>query len=180
MPDARIERTRAALTSAVLRLLGERDFAAITIADIVAAAGVGYTTFFRHYEGKEELLLDASDRLTDALLPSLLPVLQGDDTRGVALAICRHVEAHGDAFAALLSAAGEPRVQRLLVERGIARAASIGLPDPPGLPPDLAIAFAVQAVQGLLSWWLHADRRLPASEMAAIIDRLVITPVRKG
>ncbi len=180
MPDARVERTRAALTAAVLKLLETRDFSAVTIGEIVEAAGIGYATFFRHYKDKEELLLDAADRLTDALLPDILPALASDDTAEAALAICRHIERNASAFQALLTAAAEPTVQRLMIEQRIAWAHGVGLPDPPGLPPDLAITHTVHAAQALLTWWLQRGRDMPAEEMAAILDRLVLSPVRKG
>jgi AcrR family transcriptional regulator len=180
LPDARIARTKAALSEAVLKLAGERDFSGVTISDIVAEAGIGYATFFRHYKDKDELLLDVSDQLTDSLSPSILPALFNDDTAEASRALCRHVEANRGACRALFSASAEPQVRRRLTERAAARARTIGLPAPPGLPTDLAITYSVQALVGLLAWWLDHGPHLTEAEMAAIVDRLVMSPVRKG
>ncbi|MDD9206313.1 TetR/AcrR family transcriptional regulator [Georgenia sp. 10Sc9-8] len=50
-------RTRAALFSALARLMAERGFDAITLADIAAEAGVGRTAVYNHVPDKETLLL---------------------------------------------------------------------------------------------------------------------------
>ena len=55
--DRRIERTREALEGAFIRLIFEgRRYDRITIADLIARAGVGRSTFYEHYRNKDELL----------------------------------------------------------------------------------------------------------------------------
>jgi AcrR family transcriptional regulator len=55
--DRRIERTRDALEGAFIRLILEgRRYDRITIADLIARAGVGRSTFYEHYRNKDELL----------------------------------------------------------------------------------------------------------------------------
>jgi AcrR family transcriptional regulator len=56
--DARRRRTRSALQAAFIGLFFERDFDDIAIADVAARAGVGRSTLYEHYRGKDELLLD--------------------------------------------------------------------------------------------------------------------------
>ncbi|HEY6941536.1 helix-turn-helix domain-containing protein [Dokdonella sp.] len=56
--DARRRRTRTALQKAFIQLFFERGFDEIGIADIAARAGVGRSTLYEHYRGKDELLLD--------------------------------------------------------------------------------------------------------------------------
>jgi AcrR family transcriptional regulator len=66
--EANKRATRQALQEAADRLFAERGYAATTVRDIAAAAGVTERTFFRYFAGKEELIID------DAL--SWLPLLQ--------------------------------------------------------------------------------------------------------
>lgn len=65
------EATRAAIARASLELFAARGFAAVTLAEIAAAADVGERTIFRYFPDKEELLFgdDAAVRehLTEAL-----------------------------------------------------------------------------------------------------------------
>ncbi|WP_146151071.1 TetR/AcrR family transcriptional regulator [Allosphingosinicella deserti] len=180
MVDARIGKTRAALAAAMLELIAERDFSAITVADIVAKADVGYATFFRHYQDKEGLLFDAADRLIDELLPTMLPALRDEDTRSASIALCRFINDRKAICRALFAGGAEPQVRRILTERSMARAETTGLPDPPGLPFRLAITHSVRATLGILAWWFDEAPDMDCEEVGAIIDRLVIAPVRKG
>jgi AcrR family transcriptional regulator len=64
-------RARAEIADAALRLFFERGFEAVTVDDIVIAAGVSRRTFFRYFETKEDALLadypELNARLWEAL-----------------------------------------------------------------------------------------------------------------
>ncbi len=53
-----VQRTRRALFDAFVELVLERRYDWIKIADIVTRAGVGRSTFYEHYQGKDELLTE--------------------------------------------------------------------------------------------------------------------------
>jgi AcrR family transcriptional regulator len=55
--DRRLQRTRELLQKALIELISERGYDAITIQDIVDRANVGRTTFYLHYSSKEELFM---------------------------------------------------------------------------------------------------------------------------
>jgi AcrR family transcriptional regulator len=57
--DARAEATRLAIVAAAGRLFAERGYAATSIEEIAAAAGVGRATVFTSVGGKPELLKEA-------------------------------------------------------------------------------------------------------------------------
>ncbi|WP_332772347.1 TetR/AcrR family transcriptional regulator [Phenylobacterium sp.] len=50
------QRTRAALFDAFVELVLERRYDRLKVGDIIARAGVGRSTFYEHYQGKDELL----------------------------------------------------------------------------------------------------------------------------
>lgn len=58
---------RTRLTDAALTLFDERGYEQTTVDDIVERAGVGRTTFFRHYGSKEAVIFPDHDRLLDAI-----------------------------------------------------------------------------------------------------------------
>lgn len=53
----RTQRTRERITSMALTLFTERGFDAVTVNEIAAAAGVSHMTVFRHFPGKEDLVV---------------------------------------------------------------------------------------------------------------------------
>ncbi|SDS45553.1 TetR/AcrR family transcriptional regulator [Microlunatus soli] len=58
------QRTRQAISDAAIRLFIERGFAAVSVADIAAAAEVSKPTLFKYFPSKEDLLID---RISDHL-----------------------------------------------------------------------------------------------------------------
>lgn len=62
---ARSQRER--LLAAVVRVTAERGYPATSVADILATAGVGRESFYKHFSDKEECFLAANDVLLAAL-----------------------------------------------------------------------------------------------------------------
>ena len=56
--DRRVQRTRKLLRSALVQLIMERGYDVLTIQDITDKANLGRTTFYLHYQSKDEVLLD--------------------------------------------------------------------------------------------------------------------------
>ena len=73
--DARKRRSRLAIEQAFSELLLERDYAKITVADILARSGVGRATFYAQFKGKDDLLAE----LVSGLCTCALRVDDGSD-----------------------------------------------------------------------------------------------------
>lgn len=54
--DKRIEKTEHAIFQAFEKLLSEKKYSKITIQEIIDKAGIGRSTFYSHYQTKEQLL----------------------------------------------------------------------------------------------------------------------------
>jgi len=55
--DRRMVRTKKCLADALKQLILEKDYDSITVQDIIDRANVGRSTFYTHYESKEQLLV---------------------------------------------------------------------------------------------------------------------------
>ncbi len=63
----RVRRTREALIGALVPLVLEKRYAAITVQDLLDRADVGRSTFYAHYRGKDDLLLRSFEGLIETL-----------------------------------------------------------------------------------------------------------------
>jgi AcrR family transcriptional regulator len=61
--DRRIQKTKKALTEALIQLILAKGYEKVTIQDIIDKANVGRSTFYIHYESKAQLLLDGHNNL---------------------------------------------------------------------------------------------------------------------
>lgn len=62
-----VRKTKAALYSALLELLREKRYAAITIQDIIDRADIGRTTFYAHFQAKDDLLSECVEMIFESL-----------------------------------------------------------------------------------------------------------------
>lgn len=61
--DRRVQRTRELLQKALIELIRERRYDAITVQDIADRANVGRTTFYLRYNGKDDLFMDCHEAI---------------------------------------------------------------------------------------------------------------------
>lgn len=89
MEDRRIIKTKQVIQEALFSLMQEKQYSKITIQEIIDRANVGRSTFYSHYETKEDLLLSCIAHLLEMLnqyiinylemeeeVPRLLPVVE--------------------------------------------------------------------------------------------------------
>src|SRR5512139_948411 len=65
--DRRSQRTQHSLHEALMSLLQEKRYDAITVQDIIDRADVGRSTFYAHYQDKEDLMSSLLMHLMDVL-----------------------------------------------------------------------------------------------------------------
>ena len=78
--DLRVRRTRAALRDALIDLISEKGFDAVTVGDITERAMVNRATFYRHYQDKYVLVSSIFQDAVDTLIGELGPPPDNLDT----------------------------------------------------------------------------------------------------
>jgi AcrR family transcriptional regulator len=172
--DARMLRTRASLRAALLALVDRKSFDQITIRDIVAEAGVGYATFFRHHPSKAALLEEVAADEIAQLVRLSVPVLSERGNRASCLTLCGYVHEHRALWTALLTGGAAGAVREEFVRVAMETAPTLRTSNA-WLPTELGAVFGVTATVEILAWWLRQPD-YPLEKIAEALDRLVITP----
>ncbi len=175
-PRDRTARTRAALRDALLVLLEEQAFENIKVKEITTRAGVGYATFFRRYDDKDDLLHDLASQEIHKLLMMTLPILYSVDSEASTRALCAYVWEHRVVWKALLTGGASAILKEEYLNQALELAKAHSA-DEAWLPDDLAVIFCVTAAVEILSWWLRQESPSPAREVAGYLHQLAIAPV---
>ncbi len=171
--DLRVRRTRKMLWEALVKLLEERPFEALSVQEICDRAMVHRTTFYKHFEDKYQLLSygleEARERFADRSYEDRI------------LHPIQMFEEFGDMrqFHALATSDRECSSMNSMIQKhacdslreDLLEAESRGARFP--VPVDIIAAFYSGAVSSLGSWWLKNDSSVSAKEMDEYLGRLI-------
>src|SRR5215471_10238646 len=104
--DRRRERTRRLLGDALVELIREKGYGAITVSDIIERANVGRSTFYAHYHDKDDLFLGEMDRVIDVLGQNVLHHSHEGNFLFPSLGLFRHVGEEYELYKALTWSSG--------------------------------------------------------------------------
>jgi AcrR family transcriptional regulator len=166
--DRRIQRTKRLLANALIELIVEKGYDSVSIQGITERANVGRSTFYAHFESKEQLLLSGHSELMRHLLPEPLTA-DGQEVTSIDFAILyEHVAGHHQLGLAMLGKKGG----ELVINHFREAIALLLLRQLPAAPVDARTKLRVQGVAwglvGLLVAWLEAGMPASAAEMASI------------
>lgn len=151
--DPRTRRTRQRILRALTQLALQRRYDSIRIEELVAASGVGRSTFYEHFGSKDAVLLAAME-------PILLPLANAAAGRGARAQLrmmAQHLWEQRAAARVLLDSRVAPRLVRALAALIEAR---VALADA-GAPPTLLARAAAAGQLAMLRMWLTGEA--PAS-----------------
>ncbi|MEI6180696.1 MAG: TetR family transcriptional regulator [Chloroflexales bacterium] len=185
--DRRIQRTRSALRRALVELMLEQGYEAITIQAIIDRANVGRSTFYAHYLDKYQLLRDNLSELGAMLTLHQQAALatQGGLAQGqfaFSLGMFDHAASHAQLYRALV---GKPsgvvvqgEIQQILSELARNELRTVLAPAASApLPLDVVVQYVVSAFMGLLVWWLEAGLPCTAAVIDTMFQRLTLPGV---
>ena len=173
--DRRVLRTRRLLKQAIIELINERPYEEITIRDITDRADIGYATFFRHFDGKDDLMLEIFSGIIDEL--ESLPNRHADryfEQEGYLL--FQHVFENQAMYRGILDSQPFARKFRKYLSEMVqihlyAHANQIPTS---AIPIEIAAHHMVSSLVGLIDWWLFNDMPYSIERMAMVYQRLII------
>lgn len=161
--NQRVLRTRAAILASFLRLVLERRYDAIRIADLVAEAGVGKATFYEHFRSKSDVLIAAME----PVLLALSTAASGRAARSYVKAMVSHLWERRSTGRTILNSSTAPVIQRRLAEMvrlHIERTGKVGI------APSIRATGIAAAQIAMLRSWLTGEASCSADE---ITDRMI-------
>ena len=184
--DRRIEKTRRVLHNALISLMKKKEYRSITIQEIIDEADVGRSTFYTHFEDKDDLLLAGLHHLRDTLEAARAGAHAAtgkpyERIIGFSLAMFEHAYAYREVYRALVgSQAGGlvlqyfPAMIAGLVRDEAASALRGRTERGSAIPGDLLVHFISSAFVSVMSWWLDSEKPAAPQEIDAIFRRLIL------
>ncbi len=169
--DRRIERTRRSLQDALLALILEKGYEAVTVQDVIDRANVGRSTFYMHFPDKEALFLSEFERLQREFERHLLgQSVTAESPWELTLLMFRHAQEHQQLYRALAGkqagAVALNHIQRYLsaLLQGHLTPRLSKKKNAP-VPVEILAHYLVSSFISLLTWWLDHDLAYPAERM---------------
>lgn len=178
-PDRRKQRTRQALSEALVSLMVEKRYDKITVQDIIDRANVGRSTFYAHYRDKEDLLVSG---VTEMFTSNLVDNRAGDHSLIAVRELFGHVQENQHLYEALswgrgvellyqhgqvsLSARLEEELQSWLPE---GQAWAVPLP--------VLSTYVSSTLVTLLRWWLDHKMPYTPEEMDGMFQQLIMPTI---
>ncbi len=179
--DRRVQRTRQLLEHALIELSVEKGYEKVTVQDIVDRANVGRTTFYAHYQDKEELL----NKSLAGFIGSLLQELEQESDQSEllpVLTIFRHVAEIAPFYLAFnaIQMLHEKSLQQLviLIKQRLKTLETAG--QAVNMPHDILANYFAGALLALLTWWLRSKKPFSAEEMAGMFQQMVTATLSIG
>ena len=174
--DRRVRKTKKALRDALVELILEKGYGAVTVQDVVERADVGRTTFYAHFTDKEDLLASGFEELHGAAATPR-PGNEMAALGALARDMLTHAEVEKRLYRAIMGRRGANPIAQMLEQQlasfveGILHAAK---PAAPPIRVSMAARMATVSFLGVVAWWLDTDQPLTADQVADAFEVFAI------
>ena len=182
--DRRTQKTRKALSAALISLMREKSYESIAVQEILDRADIGRSTFYTHYRDKNELLVAGLQGLREFLQNAQETAAattnhSHEKVIGFSLAMFEHAHGHMDVFRSLVGGHGWTIVNRNLEEILVQLMKKTARPlykksAAPGIPFDLVIDFLGTTFIAVITWWSYYKKPISPKEINTLFRALVI------
>jgi AcrR family transcriptional regulator len=185
--DRRVQKTRRLLQKAFIDLIVEKGYDCITVQDILDKANVGRSTFYTHFQDKDELLHDCFAEFHNLMEQHIVVLSQGSEktfnleksfdfllnflifaeqNRQLLKALLSQQELSESIKNSLLANLNDPFKKRLAREKNTE------------IPPEIVTQYFVNAFFGTLKWWITNDILYTAQEIDRYIKQLAMPTIK--
>lgn len=181
--DRRIIRTKNSLQQAFKELIIERGYESTTVEDITSRANIGRTTFYLHYQDKEDLLLEGLEEhlldMVDDFNRHPLIFWFHDKKGNLIRSIFESIQMNPNVYKVLTQSQSQKIFERFKVI--ITNTSRKMINENPwaqrkvknmSFPIELLIEYFAGALWSSIIWWVNSDFEPSADEMATFFRKL--------
>ncbi len=162
--DRRQTKTRKAVFKAFVELLEEKGYPSITIQDIIDRADIGRSTFYSHFETKDDLLNVLCENIFDHAFSrnhekeSTHDFSGRKDLKGELTHILYHLSDSQGYLKGILASESGDVFMRYFKDHLREVFGKEARPSPDDVPPEYALEHNVCWFAETVRWWMDADR----------------------
>lgn len=185
--DRRQQKTRTAIFSAFTSLLAEKSYNKITVQEIIDAANVGRTTFYAHFETKDDLLKELCEELFGHIIGSAMDCTHthglysdGSAPESVFCHLLQHLQENDKNIIALLSCESSEMFLRFFKDSLNELVRSQFINQNRKANTDIPEDFLINHISGsfveMVLWWIKGHRKQMPEDLDRYF-RAVIEPI---
>ena len=185
--DRRQQKTRTAIFSAFTSLLAEKSYSKITVQEIIDAANVGRTTFYAHFETKDDLLKELCEELFGHIIGSAMDCTHthglysdGSAPESVFCHLLQHLQENDRNIIALLSCESGEMFLRFFKDSLNELVRSQFINQNRKANTDIPEDFLINHISGsfveMVLWWIRGHRKQTPEDLDRYF-RAVIEPI---
>ncbi len=190
--DRRQKKTRQAIYGAFTKLLAEKNYNNITVQNIIDAANVGRTTFYSHFETKDDLLKSVCEELFGHIISSAIDSAHSDSShshdrpsQSVFCHLLQHLKKNDNNILGLLSCKSsdfflqyfKDSMAQLIQSRFVIRQTGIGTV----VPQDFLMNHITGSFVEMVNWWIKGRMQQTPEELdqyfCAVIEPIGLYPI---
>lgn len=181
-----MQRTQKLLHKALMSLILEKKYESITVQEILDRADVGRSTFYLHFQDKDELLVSGFQYLRSFLetiqeTSATLPGKSYERIIRFSLPMFAHALEYRRVNRALLGSSAEAVVRRCIhsvlvgiVSRELKLELHSRKRGSGPVSPELLTHFLVSTFVSVLTWWLNSKNPVPPKDVDVAYRHLVL------
>lgn len=188
LEDRRVVRSHCSFRIALIELIEEKGYEALTVNDLCTRANLNRGTFYNHFRDKDDMIQSFEGEILESLeqYQSVLSNLEIRDLLKLRIAkkplpplveLFDCLREHGDFLHAMLGPQGDsafaPRLRDAVCTDLVTKALNEHYRENPTPFVNYYIAFYANAYMGVILRWLETGMRESSEEMARIAMRLL-------
>lgn len=187
--DLRVIRTKTSIKQALIELIEEKGFEALTVKDITTKANINRGTFYSHYQDKYDLMTKCEEELLKEMknkiaknIPQIISDLNERHTIPFAFLVpfFDYIQQNKGLMNILLSpnsdSSLQTKIKEVMTNALFSRhTEAIFIEEDLAIPKAYVISYIASAHLGVIKEWLDSGGEESPHEMARIISSMTLT-----